>query len=200
MNGFDLDRIDYGSGAPKDFAYGYARRQDVKAYWDLAREGVLGDATFADHRSQSYAGHLYPIAGASGPIDAADPDWYAADNPEYGSSCADEGLASRSTVVTGATNKSYQDLCATRLGAHNRPWSCALFVADKRRVRLCFHLHVFDGQPVGQRRNARDDDLQRRGERHVTGGLMGYRHLRQQRSPGSKRPEQQRPEVGCERI
>jgi phospholipase C len=107
MNGFDLETIDYGSGAPKDFAYGYARRPDVEAYWSLAREGVLGDATFADHRSQSYAGHLYPIAGASGPIDPSHPNWYAADNPSGGSSCADEGTGEAVDILTGATNRDY---------------------------------------------------------------------------------------------
>ncbi len=88
MNGFNLEGRDYGGGAPKNFAYSYAKRSDVQPYWDLAKEGVLGDDTFADHRSQSFAGHLYPIAGASGPIDSADPDYYAADNPQGGESCA----------------------------------------------------------------------------------------------------------------
>jgi phospholipase C len=107
MNGFDLETIDYGKGAPKNFAYGYARRSDVQPYWDLAREGVLGDATFADHRSQSYAGHLYPIAGASGPIAPELVHWYAADNPSGGSSCADEGTGEAIDILTGATNRQY---------------------------------------------------------------------------------------------
>lgn len=107
MNGFDRETLDHGKHAPKNFAYGYARRSDVRPYWDLAREGVLGDATFADHRSQSYAGHLYPIAGASGPIDANDPHWYAANNPSGGSSCSDEGSGEAIDILTGATNKTY---------------------------------------------------------------------------------------------
>jgi len=152
MNGFDLDTIDYGSGAPKDFAYGYARRQDVNAYWDLAREGVLGDATFADHRSQSYAGHLYPIAGASGPIDAADPDWYAADNPEYGSSCADEGFGLAIDILTGATNKSYKSCFDFKtigdlLTKRGVSWRYYVDSADKEGVVSGYAsiLHVFDG-------------------------------------------------------
>ncbi|MBV8198661.1 MAG: hypothetical protein JO263_11025, partial [Candidatus Eremiobacteraeota bacterium] len=68
MNGFDLETLDYGSGAPKDFAYQYAVQSDVQPYWDMAAEGSLADEFFADHRSQSFAGHQFPIAGASGPI------------------------------------------------------------------------------------------------------------------------------------
>jgi phospholipase C len=152
MNGFDLETLDYGSGAPKDFAYGYARRQDVKTYWDLAREGVLGDATFADHRSQSYAGHLYPIAGASGPIDAADPDWYAADNPEYGSSCAVEGFGEAIDILTGATNKSYRscfdfETIGDLLTKRGVSWRYYVDSADKEGVVSGYAsiLHVFNG-------------------------------------------------------
>ncbi|HEY2473777.1 MAG TPA: alkaline phosphatase family protein [Candidatus Cybelea sp.] len=108
MNGFDLETVDQGHKPPKDFAYGYVRHKDVRVYWDLAREGVLGDETFADHRSQTYAGHLYPIAGAAGPIDPADPDWYVANNPIVGTSCADKGYGEAIDIMTGATNKAYR--------------------------------------------------------------------------------------------
>jgi phospholipase C len=107
MNGFDLE-MSRGEGAPKDFAYGYARRHDVQTYWDFAREGVLGDAMFADHRSQTYAGHLYPIAGAAGPIDALHTHWYAADNPLGGTSCASPGEGEAIDILTGATDKNYK--------------------------------------------------------------------------------------------
>jgi phospholipase C len=153
MNGFDLERLDEGHGAPKDFAYGYARRQDVRAYWDLAREGVLADAAFADHRSQSYAGHLYPIAGASGPIDAADPHWYAANNPSGGSSCADVGSGEAINLLTGATNKVYAscfnfETIGDRLSVRGVSWRYYVDSSDKEGTVSGYSsiAHVFDGK------------------------------------------------------
>ncbi|HLY03959.1 MAG TPA: alkaline phosphatase family protein [Candidatus Cybelea sp.] len=108
MNGFDLEAVDAGFHPPKDFAYDYARHGDVKPYWDLAAQGVLGDEMFADHRSQTYAGHLYVIAGAAGPIDSMDRDWYVANNPIGGLSCAAKGAGEAIDLRTGATDKNYQ--------------------------------------------------------------------------------------------
>jgi phospholipase C len=108
MNGFDKDTIDYGGGAPKDFTYSYALRSDVQPYWDLAKEGVLADHTFADHRSQSFAGHLFPIAGASGPIAPNLPDYYAADNPQNGESCNAPGTGAAVNLITGREDKTYK--------------------------------------------------------------------------------------------
>ena len=107
MDGFDKIAIDYGGNAPEDFAYSYARQSDVQPYWDLAKEGVLADRMFADHRSQSFAGHLFPIAGASGPIDADDPEYYAADNPQGGQSCAGPGTGAAVNLDTGREDKRY---------------------------------------------------------------------------------------------
>lgn len=107
MNGFDHEQLDGGTAPYKDFAYTYAQQSDVQPYWDLAKEGVIGDNTFADHRSQSYAGHLYPIAGAAGPISASLPGWYVADNPETGGSCAEPGQGEAVNIQTGSTSKQY---------------------------------------------------------------------------------------------
>ncbi|HEY1976288.1 MAG TPA: alkaline phosphatase family protein [Candidatus Baltobacteraceae bacterium] len=107
LDGFDKIAIDYGSGAPDDFAYSYAEKSDVRPYWQLAKEGVLADRMFADHRSQSFAGHLFPVAGASGPIDADDPEYYAADNPQGGQSCAGPGTGEAVNLDTGREDKQY---------------------------------------------------------------------------------------------
>ena len=107
MDGFDRIAIDYGSGAPNDFAYSYSMASDVRAYWELAKEGALADRMFADHRSQSFAGHLFPIAGASGPIDSGDPEYYAADNPRGGQSCAQPGIGEAVNLDTGLEDKQY---------------------------------------------------------------------------------------------
>lgn len=153
MNGFDLETLDYGKNAPKDFAYGYARQKDVQAYWDLAKEGVLGDDTFADHRSQSYAGHLYPIAGASGPIAAADPAWYAADNPSGGSSCANEGTGEAIDILTGSTKKNYTSCFDFKtlgdlLTAGGVSWRYYVDSADKEGTVSGYSsiAHVFNGR------------------------------------------------------
>jgi phospholipase C len=108
MNGFEFDDVDYGSGAPANFAYSYAAQRDVQPYWDLAKEGVLGDDTFADHRSQSFSGHLFPIAGASGPISPNLKDYYASDDPSGGESCQQIGSGTAVNIVTGAQDKNYQ--------------------------------------------------------------------------------------------
>jgi phospholipase C len=107
MNGFDRITIDYGSGAPKNFAYSYALQSDVQPYWDLAKEGALADEMFADHRSQSFAGHLFPIAGASGPIAPDEPNYYAADNPSGGESCAGPGTGAAVNLITGREDRQY---------------------------------------------------------------------------------------------
>ncbi|MBV8374347.1 MAG: hypothetical protein JO302_02455 [Candidatus Eremiobacteraeota bacterium] len=107
MDGFDKIAIDYGSGAPKDFAYSYALQSDVRPYWDLAKEGVIADEMFADHRSQSFAGHLFPIAGASGPIAPDEPNYYAADNPSGGESCAGPGTGPAVNLITGREDRQY---------------------------------------------------------------------------------------------
>jgi len=107
MNGFDLETLDYGSGAPKDFAYEYSLQSDVQPYWDMATEGSLADEFFADHRSQSFAGHQFPIAGASGPITASEPNYYAADNPSGGETCDSQGTGPAINLQTGKEDRSY---------------------------------------------------------------------------------------------
>ena len=67
MDGFDLDTLDFGNGAPPHFAYSYARRSDVQPYWDMAKSGALADQFFADHRSQSFAGHV-SASGSPWPV------------------------------------------------------------------------------------------------------------------------------------
>jgi len=106
MDGFDREGADAGN-PPKDFAYAYAAQRDVQPYWDLAAEGVLADEFFADHRSQSYAGHLFPIAGASGPISAQEPDYYVSENPDSGAGCDDIGTGQAIDILTGVENKKY---------------------------------------------------------------------------------------------
>jgi phospholipase C len=136
MNGFDRNTIDYGSGEPPNFSYAYAIQSDVQPYWDLAKQGVLGDAMFADHRSQSFAGHLFPIAGASGPIDAADPDYYAAGNPVYSASCASPGRGTAINIQTGAQDKQYESCfdfktIADLLDAKGVPWRFYIPSSDR---------------------------------------------------------------------
>ncbi|HEV3092160.1 MAG TPA: alkaline phosphatase family protein [Candidatus Cybelea sp.] len=153
MNGFDLETLVTGSGAPKDFAYGYARQRDVKPYWDLAREGVLGDETFADHRSQTYAAHLYAIAGAAGPISKSEPDWYVADNPLGGTSCADLGSGEAVDIETGATNLNYTTCfdfptIGDLLTKRGISWRYYVSAADKESIIDSYASisHVFNGK------------------------------------------------------
>jgi phospholipase C len=107
MNGFDAEKLDYGSVAPADFAYAYAMQSDVRPYWDLAKEGSLADAFFADHRSASFAGHQFPIAGASGPVSPSLPDYYASGNPSGGETCDDPGTGKAINLKTGSEDETY---------------------------------------------------------------------------------------------
>lgn len=106
MNGFDLDGIDFGSGQPTNFAYTYAVQSQVQPYWDMATQGVLADNFFVDHRSESFSGHLYPIAGASGPISPNQPNYYASEDPS-GGTCTHQGSAAAVNIVTGAEDGTF---------------------------------------------------------------------------------------------
>jgi phospholipase C len=156
MNGFDLEAVDTGFRPPKDFAYDYARHRDVKPYWDLAAEGVLGDETFADHRSQTYAGHLYVIAGAAGPIDSMDRDWYVANNPIQGFNCADKGTGEAIDLRTGATDKNYQTCFNFKtigdlLAEHGVSWRYYVAADDRESIMDGYAsiAHDFDGSQWG---------------------------------------------------
>lgn len=107
MNGFNNETLDFGSGAPANYAYEYAMQSDVQPYWNMAQNGVLGDETFADHRSQSFAGHQFPIAGASGPISNALPNYYASENPRGGDGCNSPGTGTAINLTTGVEDQSY---------------------------------------------------------------------------------------------
>ena len=136
MNGFDKEILDFGSGAPANYAYEYAMQTDVQPYWDLAKNGVLGDATFADHRSQSFAGHQYPIAGASGPISATFPEYYAAENPRGGASCAKLGTGTAVNIMTGVEDQKYTSCFAYRtiadlMNEKGKSWAYYLPTADR---------------------------------------------------------------------
>jgi phospholipase C len=152
MNGFNLDSLDYGSGAPTDFAYDYAQQSDVQPYWNLAQEGVVTDNSFTDHRSQSYPGHLYPIAGASGPVSSSEPDEYFSEDPSGGESCADPGTAETINIVTGVENGTAEtcidiNTLGDLLTAKSLSWKYYVPSADKLDYVSAYSgiKHVYDG-------------------------------------------------------
>jgi len=135
MNGFDLDGLDYGSGAPADFAYTYAVQSQVQPYWDMASQGVLADNFFVDHRSESFPGHLYPIAGASGPITPAQPDYYASEDPSDGT-CDHPGTAAAINIITGVEDGTFTSCfdfqtMADLLVAQGKTWRYYVDAASK---------------------------------------------------------------------
>lgn len=136
MNGFDLETLDYGSGAPNDFAYQYAYQSDVQPYWDMAAEGSLADEFFVDHRSESFAGHQFPIAGASGPITPSLPDYYAAEDPSGGEVCDSQGTGPAINLQTGNEDKTYTtcfdyETIADLLTAANKTWRFYIDASSK---------------------------------------------------------------------
>ena len=136
MNGFNNETLDFGSGAPMNYAYAYAMQSDVQPYWNMAQNGVLGDETFADHRSQSFAGHQFPIAGASGPISNALPNYYASENPRGGDSCNSPGTGTAINLSTGIEDQTYSSCfdyktIADLLTAKAKSWAYYIPSADR---------------------------------------------------------------------
>jgi phospholipase C len=111
-------------------------QSDVQPYWDMAANGVLGDETFADHRSQSFAGHQFPIAGASGPITSALPNYYASENPSDNASCNSPGSGTAINIMTGAEDMTYTPCftyktIADLLTAKSKTWAYYCAQADR---------------------------------------------------------------------
>jgi phospholipase C len=48
--------------APKNAPYGYVPRTEIKPYWQMAREYVLSDNTFASNLDGSFVSHQYAVA------------------------------------------------------------------------------------------------------------------------------------------
>lgn len=49
-------------GSPPNFGYAYTTRSDVRPYWDLAKQYVLFDRTFASNLDGSFVAHQYEVA------------------------------------------------------------------------------------------------------------------------------------------
>jgi phospholipase C len=59
MDGFDLENEFH---APKNGQFAYIPRTESKPYWDMAKEWVLADHTFASQLDESFVAHQYAIA------------------------------------------------------------------------------------------------------------------------------------------
>ena len=65
-----------GLGAPKNFAYAYVPRSQIKPYWDLARQYVLADRLFTSNLDGSFISHQYAVAAyASRTVDDPEAEW-----------------------------------------------------------------------------------------------------------------------------
>jgi phospholipase C len=65
-----------GLGAPKNFAYEYVMRGDIRPYWDMAKQYVLADNAFQSNLDGSFIAHQYAVAAyASRAVDAPDSAW-----------------------------------------------------------------------------------------------------------------------------
>ena len=64
--------IGAGFGAPKNPAYAYVPRSEIKPYWDMAKQYVLADHMFASNLDGSFISHQYAVAAyASGAVDCS---------------------------------------------------------------------------------------------------------------------------------
>lgn len=71
LDGFDLEKtsgcpVVSGQCPPKRLrAYGVVPRSESKPYWDMAKEGGLGDRMFQTNQGPSFPAHQYIISGTS---------------------------------------------------------------------------------------------------------------------------------------
>ncbi len=54
-----------GLGHPSDFAYAYVPRNEIAPYWEMARQYVLADRTFASNLDGSFVAHQYDVAASA---------------------------------------------------------------------------------------------------------------------------------------
>jgi phospholipase C len=74
MDGWN--REEAGRGHPKDFAYAYVPRDEIKPYWALAKQYVLADRMFASNLDGSFVAHQYAVAAfASHAVDTPASTW-----------------------------------------------------------------------------------------------------------------------------
>lgn len=74
MNGWNEERL--GFMAPPDAPYSYVRRDQIRPYWDLAHQYVLGDRTFSSNLDGSFVAHQYIVAAyASRSVDFPSSYW-----------------------------------------------------------------------------------------------------------------------------
>jgi phospholipase C len=72
MDGFDLAHAGAGPRAPATIfhtqypQYGFVPRAESKPYWEMAQQFALSDRMFQSNLDQSFAAHLYLIAGQAG--------------------------------------------------------------------------------------------------------------------------------------
>ncbi|MFY9859143.1 MAG: alkaline phosphatase family protein [Candidatus Cybelea sp.] len=74
MDGWN--KIGGGFGAPKNPAYAYVPRSEIKPYWDMAKQYVLADHMFASNLDGSFISHQYAVAAySSEAVDAPESYW-----------------------------------------------------------------------------------------------------------------------------
>ncbi len=74
MDGWDNEQA--GLGAPKHFAYSWVPKNQIAQYWDIAKQYVLADKTFASNLDGSFVAHQYSIAAyASRSVDGPKSAW-----------------------------------------------------------------------------------------------------------------------------
>ena len=74
MDGWDAERV--GFMGPPNAPYSYVPRDQVRPYWDMAKQYVLGDRTFTSNLDGSFVAHQYIVAAyASHSVDFPASNW-----------------------------------------------------------------------------------------------------------------------------
>jgi phospholipase C len=74
MDGWNHEQAELGH--PKDFAYAYVPQDEIKPYWQIAKQYVLADRMFTSELDGSFVAHQYAVAAyASRSVDNALTDW-----------------------------------------------------------------------------------------------------------------------------
>jgi phospholipase C len=65
-----------GLGHPANFAYAYVPRTEIEPYWNMAKQYVLADETFASNLDGSFVAHQYAVAAySSEAVDDPSAEW-----------------------------------------------------------------------------------------------------------------------------
>lgn len=143
MDSFDLVRFGADGEGPQaecTYAYQYVDPNDIKPYWDIAKQYVLADHTFATQGSSSFTGHQDLIAGGT----AVSSKESIIDNPTNTPWGCDSPTGTKTSIIT--TKGHYEQFVG--------PFPCFTYktlrdLLDAKKVSWKYYAVVVQGSGAG---------------------------------------------------